>query len=104
MLKETFVALSVATLATGAAVLPMATANAAATAQVQIAASDNPCNPCNNPCAAANPCNPCNPCAAANPCNPCNPCLAANPCNPCAATNPCNPCAAANPCNPCNPC
>lgn len=91
MLKKTFVALSVATLATSAAVLPIAAAKAADTS-VQIAACA-PKNPC-NPCAAKNPCNPC---AAKNPCNPC----AAK--NPCAATNPCNPCAAKNPCNPCKP-
>ena len=58
MLKETLVALSVATLATTAVALPLATAKAAHTS-VQLAQSD-PCNPC----AAA-----CNPCAAA--CNPC---------------------------------
>jgi hypothetical protein len=91
MLKKTFVALSVVTLATGAAVLPMASAKAAADTSVQIAACapKNPCNPCaaTNPCAAANPCNPC----AAKVVNPCNPCAAANPC---AAKNPCNPCAA----------
>ena len=98
-------------------------------AYIQLAAANNPCNPCaaKNPCNPCNPCaakNPCNPCAAKNPCNPCNPCAAgggalsancvvprlkaaANPCNPCAAKNPCNPCAAKNPCNPCaakNPC
>ena len=92
---------------------------AAKTRTIELASSDNPCNPCAakknpcnpcNPCAAKNPCNPCNPCAAKNPCNPCNPCAAkspCNPCNPCAAKNPCNPCnpcAAKNPCNPCNPC
>ena len=43
MLKKTIVALSVATLATGAAVLPTAAAKG--------------CNPC-----AAKACNPCNPC------------------------------------------
>ena len=64
MLKETIVALSVATLASSAAVLPTASAKAANTG-VQIAAC-NPCNPC-----AANPCNPCQP-----KCNPCNPCQA----------------------------
>ena len=58
MLKETVVALSVATLATGAMVLPTAAAKAADTS-VQIAAC-NPCNPCAPKC---NPCNPCNPCA-----------------------------------------
>ena len=92
MFKKTFVALSVATLATGAAVLPVATAKAVDTS-VQIAQCAAKTNPC-NPCAAKNPCNPC---AAKNPCNPC----AAE--NPCAAKNPCNPCAAKNPCNPCKP-
>ncbi len=91
MLKETVIALSVATLATSAIALPSASVKAADTS-VQIAAGCNPCNPC-----AAAACNPCNPCAAAA-CNPCNPCAAAacNPCNPrAAACNPCNPCAAA---------
>jgi len=88
MLKETLVALSVATLATSAVALPVAIAKAADTS-IQLAQ----CNAC-NPCAAA-ACNPCNPCAVKT-CNPCNPCAAAacNPCNPCAACNPCNPCAA----------
>lgn len=92
MIKKTIVALSVATLATGAAVLPGAAAKAADTS-VQIAS----CNPCAakkcNPCA-AKACNPC----AAKACNPC----AAKGCNPCAAKG-CNPCAA-KACNPCNPC
>lgn len=89
MIKETLVALSVATLASGAVVLPTATAKAADSG-IQLAAGCNPCNPCAT--AAANPCNPCNPCAAKliNPCNPCNPCAAGNPCG---AANPCNPCA-----------
>ncbi len=95
MLKETLIALSVATLASSAIALPTASAQAADTS-VQIAAN-HVCNPC-----AAAACNPCNPCAAAKACNPCN------PCNPCAvvlkpACNPCNPCAA-KACNPCNPC
>ncbi len=93
MIKKTIVALSVATLATGAAVLPGATAKAANTS-VQIAA----CKPC-----AAKACNPC----AAKACNPCaakgcNPC-AAKACNPCAIIKTgCNPCAAKG-CNPCAP-
>ncbi len=88
MIKKTVIALSVATLATGAIALPTAVAKAADTS-IQIAAGCNPCAP--------KACNPCNPCAA-SACNPCNPCAAKNPCNPC------NPCAAKNPCNPCNPC
>ena len=92
MLKETVVALSVATLASSAAVLPTATAQAADT-RIQLAA----CNPCPCKASACNPCNPCNPCKAAAACNPCNPCAAA-------ACNPCNPCKAAAACNPCNPC
>lgn len=93
MIKKTIVALSVATLATGAAVLPGAAAKAANTS-VQIAA----CNPCAakvcNPCAAK----ACNPCAAKG-CNPC----AAKACNPCAIIKTgCNPCAAKG-CNPCAP-
>ncbi len=88
MIKKTVIALSVATLATGAIVLPTAVSKAAGTS-VQIATYDNPCAP--------KACGACNPCAA-KACNPCNPCAAKNPCNPC------NPCAAKNPCNPCNPC
>ncbi len=90
MIKKTVIALSVATLATGAIALPTAVSKAADTS-IQIAAACNPCAPkaCGacNPCAAkaCNPCNPCNPCAAKNPCNPCNPCAAKNPCNPCKA-------------------
>ncbi len=90
MLKKTLVALSVATVSTGAIALPLVAT--AGDLPVQIAA----CNPC-SPCAAKAACNPCSPCAAVKkPCSPCNPCAAANPCqaaNPCAA-NPCNPCAA----------
>ncbi len=90
MIRKTILALSVATLATGAAILPGAQAQAADTS-IQVAACAAKCNPC-----AAAKCNPCNPCAAKK--NPCNPCAAAkcNPCNPCAAAkcNPCNPCAA----------
>lgn len=90
MLKETIVALSVATLATSAVALPTAVSKAAG-GSAQIAAACSPCQPkaCGacNPCA-AQACNPCNPCAAASPCNPCNPCAATNPCNPC---NPCQP-------------
>ncbi len=90
MLKKTVVALSVATLATGAVALPTAVSKAAGPS-IQVAAG---CNPC-----AAKTCGACNPCAA-KVCNPCNPCAAKSPCNPC------NPCAAVekNPCNPCNPC
>jgi hypothetical protein len=90
MIKKTVVALSVATLATGAVALPEAQARDVST--VQVATCTAACNPC-NPCAAA-ACNPCNPCSVVKPaCNPCNPCAAAAGCNPC---NPCNPCAASN--------
>ena len=90
MFKKTAVALSVATLATGAAALPEAQARDYTTVQVASCAA-NPCNPC-----AAAACNPCNPCAAAscNPCNPCSPCAVKK--NPCGGCNPCNPCAATN--------
>lgn len=90
MFKKTAVALSVATLATGAAALPEAQARDYTSVQVASCAA-NPCNPC-----AAAACNPCNPCAAAscNPCNPCSPCAVKK--NPCGGCNPCNPCAATN--------
>lgn len=90
MFKKTAVALSVATLATGAAALPDAQARDYTSVQVASCAA-NPCNPC-----AAAACNPCNPCAAAscNPCNPCSPCAVKK--NPCGGCNPCNPCAATN--------
>lgn len=87
MIKKTVVALSVATLATGAMALPEAQARDISS--VQVATCSATCNLCS---AAA--CNPCSPCATIKPaaCNPCNPCAAAG-CNPC---NPCNPCAASN--------
>ena len=90
MFKKTAVALSVATLATGAAALPEAQARDYTSVQVASCAA-NPCNPC-----ATAACNPCNPCAAAscNPCNPCSPCAVKK--NPCGGCNPCNPCAATN--------
>ena len=90
MFKKTAVALSVATLATGAAALPEAQARDYTSVQVASSAA-NLCNPC-----AAADCNPCNPCAAAscNPCNPCSPCAVKK--NPCGGCNPCNPCAATN--------
>jgi hypothetical protein len=93
MFKKTAVALSVVTLATGAAALPEAQARDYTSVQVASCAA-NPCNPC-----AAAACNPCNPCLAAS-CNPCNPCSPCSPCavkkNPCGGCNPCNPCAATN--------
>ncbi len=85
MIKKTVIALSVATLATSAVILPAAVAKAASPA-IQIAQGG--CNPCaTKACGVCNPCkvkaSACNPCAAKNPCNPCNPCAAKNPCNPC---------------------
>jgi hypothetical protein len=68
MFKKTAVALSVVTLATGAAALPEAQARDYTSVQVASCA--------------ANPCNPCSPCAVKK-----NPCGGCNPCNPCAATN-----------------
>lgn len=79
MFKKTAVALSVATLATGAAALPDAQARDYTSVQVASCAA-NPCNPC--AAASCNPCNPCSPCAVKK-----NPCGGCNPCNPCAATN-----------------
>ena len=55
MFKKTAVALSVVTLATGAAALPEAQARDYTSVQVASCAA-NPCNPC-----AAAACNPCNP-------------------------------------------
>ena len=66
MIKETVVAVSIVTMAAGAALAP--TAVSADDQRIVVADShDDPCNPC-NPCAA---CNPCDPCAACNPCDPC---------------------------------
>ena len=71
MLKETIIAMTVVTVAAGAAVPAMATDTAS---KPIVVAACNPCNPC---ASKGNPCNPCNPCAAkGNPCNPCNPCAA----------------------------
>ena len=88
MIKETVVAVSIITMAAGAALAPSAVS--ADDQRIVVADSHgDACNPCAvDPC---NPCavDPCNPCAACNPCATCNPCAA---CNPCCA-DPCNPCA-----------
>ena len=67
MIKETVVAVSIVTMAAGAALAPSAVS--ADDGRIVVADSHDPCNPC-----AADPCNPC---AACNPC-------CADPCNPCA--------------------
>ena len=64
MIKETVIAVSVVTMAAGAALAPTA---ASAGEQPIVVASCNPCDPC-NPCGACNPCDPCNPCGGCNPC------------------------------------
>ena len=69
MIKETVIAVSVVTMAAGAALAPTA---ASAGEQPLVFASCNPCDAC-NPCAGCNPCaadeeDPCNPCGACNPC------------------------------------
>lgn len=62
MIKETIIAMTVVTVAAGAALPAVATD---VSKPIVVAA----CNP-RNPCVAKT--NPCNPCAAkANPCNPC---------------------------------
>lgn len=61
MLKETIIAMTVVTVAAGAALPAVA---AGSDSKPLVIAADNPCNPCaakGNPC---NPCSPCNPCAA----------------------------------------
>ena len=65
MIKETVIAVSVVTMAAGAALAPSAVS---AGEQPIVVASCNPCNPC---AADEDPCNPCNPCGGCNPCNPC---------------------------------
>lgn len=67
MIKETVVAMTVVTMAAGAALVPSAVS--ATETPIVVADSHEACNPCN----------PCNPCAAddeENACNPCNPCAA----------------------------
>ncbi len=66
MLKETVIAVSVVTMAAGAALAPSAV-DAKQCPLVVADSHEDPCNPC-NPCAG---CNPCNPCGGCNPCNPC---------------------------------
>jgi len=95
-------ALSVTSLAVGAAMMPAAESKTTSIL-VQNGNGDDQtpyppykkvaCNPC-NPCGAAKACNPCNPCGAKKACNPCNPCAAdwgASSSNPCAAQFP-DPC------------
>ena len=73
MIKETVVAVSIVTMAAGAALAPSAVS--ADDQPIVVADACNPCAAC-NPCEVCNPCDPCNPCAACNPCDPCNPCAA----------------------------
>ncbi len=82
MIKETVVAVSIVTMAAGAALAP----SAVSADDQPIVVADSHDDPC-NPCAACNPCDACNPCAAEEE-DPCNPCAACNPCDAC------NPCAA----------
>ena len=70
MIKETVIAVSIVTMAAGAALAPTA---ASAGEQPIVVASCNPCDAC-NPCGGCNPCEACNPCDACNPCGGCNPC------------------------------
>ncbi len=67
MIKETVVAVSVVTMAAGAALAPSAVSAGDTPIVVADSHDDDPCGAC-NPCA-------CNPCA-------CNPCA----CNPCASS------------------
>ena len=100
MIKETVVAVSIVTMAAGAALAP----SAVSAGEQPTVVADSHEDPC-NPCGACNPCEACNPCGGCNPCesslderivvaDACNPCEACNPCDPCAACNPCDPCAA----------
>ena len=63
MIKETMVAVSIVTMAAGAALAPSA-----------VSASDQPIVVADSH---GDACNPCDPCGACNPC-------CADPCNPCA--------------------
>lgn len=89
MLRKTAIALSVATLASGAAALPTAAVQAG-DIPVQLAACKAACGAC-NPCAVKKAaCGACNPCAAKKAaCGACNPCAvkkaACGACNPCKA-------------------
>ena len=70
MIKETVIAVSVITMAAGAALAP--TAASAGEQPLVVADSHDVCNPC-NPCGGCNPCavdedDPCNPCGGCNPC------------------------------------
>ena len=68
MIRETVVAVSIVTMAAGAALAPSAVS--ADDQPIVVADShEDPCNPC-NPCAADDE----DPCAACNPCGGCNPC------------------------------
>ena len=70
MIKETVIAVSIVTMAAGAALAPSAVS---AADEPFVVASCNPCDAC-NPCGGCNPCEVCNPCDACNPCGGCNPC------------------------------
>ena len=88
MIKETVVAVSVVTMAAGAALAPSAV-SAGDTPIVVADSHDDPCNPCG----ACNPCGGCNPCKSSLG----DPIVVAE-CNPCAADEE-DPCAACNPCD-----
>ena len=75
MIKETVVAVSIVTMAAGAALAP----STVSAGDQPIVVADSHEDAC-NPCAACNPCDACNPCAACNPCDACNPCGGCNPC------------------------
>ena len=67
MIKETVIAVSVITMAAGAALAP--TAASAGEQPLVVADSHDVCNPCGgcNPCAVDED-DPCNPCGGCNPC------------------------------------
>ncbi len=71
MIKETVVAVSIVTMAAGAALAPSAVSAGSqplVLADSHDACEDDPCNPCPDPCGGCNPCGACNPCGGCNPC------------------------------------
>ncbi len=64
MIKETVIAVSIVTMAAGAALAP---SSVSAGDEPIVVASCNPCDAC-NPCGGCNPCEVCNPCGGCNPC------------------------------------
>ena len=91
MIKETVVAVSVVTMAAGAALAPSAVSASDTPIVVVDSHEDDPCNPCG----ACNPCGGCNPCESSLG----EPIVVAE-CNPCAGDeDPCNPCGGCNPCD-----